>query len=686
MQRLKPVKIEGTYFVRGNERFIPVGAHWVPSTGLHWPNEWNPDAIEADFSKMQDMGFNIVRFDLFWAWFEPYPGVYNPEAFNQFDYFVEMANKYSIYLHPTFFIGGETGYYDVPWRNGRHPHGDPDMLRLQTDHVSKFAKKYATEPSIAAWDLTDEPPYWISRGKETTDAMGVNWTRLISGALRRYDKNHLICVGTDQEDLRHGPFRPDLIKDEVDFLSVHPYPIYLPALFPDQMVSERMTYCGAFQVCFSGGAGLPVMVHELGSSSAQYSNERIARYDMTSIFSSFAAGANGFILWDFTDAAPDSWKRVPYKLAPHETQFGLCTYDHINKPAGEEFLKFTKVVAEMSMSNLEPEKATVGMVVPFEWSKPYSDFSKFGLPLPGFLPYIPAQQMSVVNGIKPPDFEEENRYLMGAYLNSFIQARRSDLKVAFPREFEEWQQYHMLCLPSPLNSTSCDMIHVYTTFWSHISTYLEAGGNVYSTFSGDSAIPEMQSLFGASLSDHKVVEDVDITMCEDFYGLKEGDTFKYKADISNFRHWGAVFKVYGGRVIAKDQDGDPAIIIFEKGKGKALICAYPIECYLAAAPQIYERGDETYRLYQAFANWIGAQLLFSTNTPQVEIASLTDQTFSKGYAVLANHGNKDTLVKITSNVKVNSIKLLGSKNKSLDKDNILVTVKAYDGLIIEWSI
>jgi len=134
-----------------------VGAHWVPAkTGLQWPISWNPADIEADFAKMRDLGFNTVRLDLFWAWFEPRPGGYNPEAFKQLDYLVSLARRYRIYLHPTLFIGGEVGeaYWDVPWRHGRHPHSDPEMLRLQTNHAAELARRYQNEDAILAWDLT----------------------------------------------------------------------------------------------------------------------------------------------------------------------------------------------------------------------------------------------------------------------------------------------------------------------------------------------------------------------------------------------------------------------------------------------------------------------------------------------------------------------------------------------------
>jgi len=85
-----------------------VGAHWVPAkAAMPWPVEWDPKDIEADFAKMHELGYSIVRFDMMWAWFEPRSGDYNPVAFQQLDYLVSLAHKYQIYLHPSLFIGGE---------------------------------------------------------------------------------------------------------------------------------------------------------------------------------------------------------------------------------------------------------------------------------------------------------------------------------------------------------------------------------------------------------------------------------------------------------------------------------------------------------------------------------------------------------------------------------------------------
>src|SRR5258708_4993253 len=179
-QKLPAVHLDGTYFTRDGKRFIPVGAHWVPAkAAMQWPVQWDPKDIEADFAKMHELGYNVTRFDMMWAWFEPRPGDYNPVAFQQLDYLVTLAHKYQIYLHPSLFIGGEVGeaYWDVPWRHGLHPPADPEILRLETNLAAEFGRRYANESGIIGWDLTDEPPFLIVRGGGTPQAMAPKHTQ-----------------------------------------------------------------------------------------------------------------------------------------------------------------------------------------------------------------------------------------------------------------------------------------------------------------------------------------------------------------------------------------------------------------------------------------------------------------------------------------------------------------------------
>ena len=684
---LSAVRLDGNYFSHDGHRFIPVGANWVPAkAGMQWPTQWDSKAIEADFARMHELGFNTIRLDFVWAWIEPRPGDYNPEAFRELDFLISLAHRYQIYLHPCLLIGGEVGeaYWDVPYRQGRHPHSDPDMLRIETDHVAELARRYAKETAILGWDLTDEPPFWIA-ADSTTDAMAINWTRLLSWSVRRHDSLHPIVVGTSMEDVGRGPFRPDNIRDEVDFFSVHPYSIYAPKLFPDAMLSERGTYGSAFETALSGSAGRPAMVQEIGASSAQYTPDEVAKFLRTSLYSGLGAGANGFLIWCYTDAAPEQFRKVPYLRAPHETQFGLTTWDGKERASATMFREFESIVARLDLSGIEPAPAEAGIIVPYEWSKPHGDFSHFGLMGPEVVPYVSTDEGANVAGQSQPNFGEENSWITGSWLSSFVLARRAGMKADFPREYEDWQKRPLLLLPSPLTSTDSFLVHVHSDFWEKAKKYVSRGGALYASVAADAAIPEMESLFGARLVDTNPKDDVILRVVAPFGNLKVGDTFHYSVPAATMREWGAILEVKGGTVIAVDQDNRPALIANSLGSGKTLLSAYPLESYLANLPAAFDRPETTHRIYEAFREWAQVQPLFHSDRPSVEVSALSGD--SRGYAIVTNHGPAPQSVVVTSSVLLHSVSGItagGTTKIQVAGSTFKVDIGPYEGLVFEW--
>lgn len=683
---LPGVRLEGDYFTSGGRPFLSVGVHWIPArTGLQWPLAWEPRDIEADFAKMAEMGFNTVRLDLFWAWFEPRPGDYNPVAFEQFDALIALAHRYHLYLNPTLFVGGEVGeaYWDVPWRHGRNPHSDPEMLRLETNLAREFGRRYAHETAILAWDLTDEPPFWIAGG--TTDAMAINWTRLLAQGIRKFDSMHPIVVGVSMEDVGHGPFRPDTIVDDVDFLSVHPYTIYKPDLFPDPMVSQRGTYGAAFETTLSRDAGKPVLVQELGASTAQYAPEKISEFERASVYSALGAGANGMLLWCYTDAAPEQYRKVPYLRAPHETQFGLTTWDRRIQPQGAAFREFIQTAGRMRLEHLAPAVADVGIIIPHEWSRTAGDFSHFGLSGPEAIPYVSVAEGGVVSGEPAKPFDGNNA-VMTAVLSQFILAHQAGMKPALPRELGNWEQYPMLLLPSPTTATDPVFVHVHTDFWEKLRRYVTKGGLVYASLSATSAIPEMAPLFGARMTDSVPAGDLNLTVVKPLGDLKVGDTFAFKTPTSNPPHWGTGLQVQGGEVIAVDQDHRPALVAYTLGKGKTLLSAYPLESYLGNTPAAFEGPQTAYKLVRALRDWGGLHPLVSTDQPAVEAATLTGGTH--GYFVLTNHSGQSLNTHLTSTLSIKSLLRLtptGTEPVRDSQGGWGVDVPAFGGAILEWQ-
>lgn len=640
--RLPPARIDGTYFVRNERRFLPVGAHWVPAkTAMEWPLRWDPADADADFAKMHDLGFTLARFDMLWSWFEPRPGEYNAKAFDQLDELIRIAQKHEVYLHPSLFIGGEVGeaYWDVPWRNGRNPHTDPEMIRLETNLAAELARRYEGETTILAWDLTDEPPFWITTG--VTDAQASAWTRAIVSGIRRHDRHHPIVVGTSGQETAHGPFRADVIAPDVDFLAVHPFTIYRPELFPDAMLSERSTYGAAFEVALASGAGKPAMIHEMGASSAQYAPERIAQYERANLYSGLGAGTVGVNLWCFTDAAPEQRKKLPYLRTPQETEWGLTTWDRKDKPRGREFRRFSKVVAQLDLTGLSPSAPDVSVVVPEEWSRPFGDVARQG----------PPGYVSVEDTVPNPRLDAANTWLVGALLSSFVLGRRAGLKVEFPREQADWgKRAPIAILPSPVTSTATPFLtHVHADFYDRAAEFVKGGGFLYASVAADAAAPAMDALFGAHLVDTNTASEATIRVVKAYGELAPGMTFTVTAPAANARAWGSLVEATSGEVIAVDGDGRPALVANRLGKGKTLLAAFPFESWIAVTPSAFDRGTSTRLadlLYRSIRNESGVVPAFASSDPRVEVTSLTGP--SGGYVIAVNHGDEARTVTIAA--------------------------------------
>jgi hypothetical protein len=254
------------------------------------------------------------------------------------------------------------------------------------------------------------------------------------------------------------------------------------------------------------------------------------------------------------------------------------------------------------------------------------------------------------------------------------------------REYEFNGAQPLALLPAPLTSTDHVLAHVHTVFWQTAKIYVQQGGALYASLCADAAIPEMEELFGARLADHAPVSEVTITLQRAFGDLQPGETFTFHPAGSGYAQWPAVIELAGAEVIAVDQDGRPALVCYENGKGKTLLCTYPIEVYLAQEPGAFDRPNPAYRLYRALAQWAGVQPKVDSGHPAVEVGRIEND--ARGYAVFTNHSAQ--AVDLTARVALDGARaalLLPQGPQALQgqTDTWKVTVPAWDGVIVEWK-
>jgi Beta-galactosidase trimerisation domain len=340
----------------------------------------------------------------------------------------------------------------------------------------------------------------------------------------------------------------------------------------------------------------------------------------------------------------------------------------------------------LDLANVSPAPAEIAIIIPDEWAKPHGDFSRFGLTGPEVTPYISQMDGDAMPGQAPPDTSAANEWLMGSALNTFVLAHRAGLKADFPREYNDWSKYPMLFLPSPLTSTTSNIVHVHTDFYEKAKKYVEGGGFLYASVAADAGIPDMEKIFGARLVDTVTVSEVTLKIVEPFGGLKPGDTFHYSVPGANPRVWGSLLEVMGGKVIAVDQDGRPALVANTVGSGKTLLSAYPIETYLANTPSAFEKPESTHRIYEAFRNWTGVKAAFQSDQPSVEVTSLRGN--NRGYAVVVNHSAQAYKVTISTSLPVKSVRQIGadsSQSLPVEGSAWKMELEPYEAAIVEWK-
>lgn len=629
-----PVARGRHYLLRDGRPFVPVGAHFVPSEGPDWP--WRVDAAAFDraFAAMSAAGLDTVRIDLLWAAIEPEPGRYDAGHLAVLDEILGAARRHGLLLHPALFVGGEVGdaYWDLPWRAGRHPHRDRELIELAVAQARELGRRWRGVPTIVAWDLADEPPHWLFR--DTTDDEARAWTAALCAGFREVDPDHLITIGTASQEVGNGPFRADVVAPELDVATVHPYPTYDPELYPDTLLNPRMTHAAAFETALAAGAGRPVWVHEYGVSSAQFDPALIADYDRLLAWSAFGRGAIGFLAWCWTDAERAAYRRAPYVRQPHETQFGVTDEHGALRPRG-------RVLAELAatMHALEGDLdalagdgpvAAAAIPVPHEVVRPY-DPAAFGLEAGRSGPYEPAERAW--------DPDRDHRPLVRAWLNAFVLAARAGVSASFARERldDAWPDAPLVIVPAPLTSTSSSLLHVRTSFWDGAAAHLAAGRAAWLSVSADSALPNMADLAGCHLVDRGPANASAVLRFARRWGpFATGDELMLPpGDGSLGTRW-ARLVLDDGEIVATDAHGDPALIVARRAQGIVATCAAPVELLIAGRPDAHGPDDRTWGLYAGLLAEAAIREPAWVDHPDVSTGTLRGP--SGGLVTLTNHG------------------------------------------------
>ena len=590
-------KSDNCYLVRDGRRFFPIGVNYLPCylCGNHF-EDYRPEYINADLDHIRRIGLDCVRVAVFWKGFEPAQGLFNKKFLHNFETFVAECKKRGIFVIPVFLIGTWTGMYDAPYW---HPPGmyQGKMLELEAIHVAEFVRHFADEPTILAWDLSDEPWYLESipplpprtavPASLSRRDIATNWIARLAGAIRKVDSNHLITLGFDPE-----PVRADTgfaLEEAAQHLDIMSYCIYPQ---PSYGIELDLIAYGAFQTRFFA-AGKPPFLHEgPGVSSCAACEEIIAGRFRAWMYSSLANGTTGVLPWCYTDYEQPLHYLWPLDDKPQEPNFGICFADRTLKPRGQELINFAADVRRLPLDNLRLEPPNAAFVYPC-------------------------------------DYYERADKLHAKLWRHFTVAKGANINVDLVREDCLSDDFSLLIVPG---------FQLRLSTWKFLRRFVENGGNLMMLFDEFFGLnPLFPELFGVEIEGLRP-GTVDAVIDKSINGAFDKKTLSFSGQKMQ-RLW---VKVNAAETIASFDDGYPFLLENSLGRGKAWLATFPFPLHLDLGEPNSSTCLAALDLFRYLRDLSGCTSAIDTDLPWVETAIFRSTADAEDWGLIINYDRSST--------------------------------------------
>ena len=622
---------------------IWLGVNFWSRTGgpLMW-RYYDPKIVREELDVMKEHGMTLTRSFFYWPDFMPTPDRLDEELCERFRDFLDAHEERGMTSIPTFLVGHMSGQnWDPPWRGDRDLFEDVWFVARQAFYVRELTARFADHPAVVAWLLTNEVPIygdWKSRGNGVLKAQSVlSWAQILIDAVRAGGGYHPVSIGEGAWGVEingaDNGFRVRDIAGLVDFLGPHVY----------RMETDQLRqHLGAAFVCELLDFGnQPVVMEEFGVTSDYTSDENAAHYYRHTLHHTLLAGATGWITWNNTDY-DDIYMQAPYSHHPFELHFGLVDKRGKAKPAAREVKKFGELLERIDLANCTRPDTAIALVVPSYLENQY--------------PFTAQDDaLAIVENLR----------------QAYVAAREADLPVKLVREADGllWQPAHvreiwrgvaaggtqygrtatdpLALAPGELDPRALgpglpkdgllylvpSVKQLTAPTWRELRQLAADGATVYlSYFVGTHKNqrgpwwPDVDETFGVKkllryglvnrIEDDRVTFEFE----RGFGSIAAGERMEFAvAGNENSRAFLPV-EAAGADVIARDARGRPALLEHRTGKGRLVLCTYPLEHM--AAQTMGVNPEPTWRLYAALAEVAGVAPAVSVNDPRVIVGEL----------------------------------------------------------------
>ncbi|MBC8039087.1 MAG: cellulase family glycosylhydrolase [Opitutaceae bacterium] len=338
------------YYVQEDGRlFFPVGAnYWPSSCGVEMWIAWPEVEIAADLDLVVALGLNSIRFFTRWQDFEPVAGDYSETAFARLDRFLELCAARGLRAQPSFFVGWMSGGLFWPdWKGGRNLFADDEIVERSVAYARTLARRLrAHTTTLLGIDLGNELDA-LAESRSAAPASVRRWCERVTSVIREELTGVLIHSGCDK-----GQVTADAgwrlgagAQPGIDVITMHGYPV--PGWHPvpsgglrDPLMQSLLPYYVACARAFG-----PVLLQEFGTIVPGESPHCDA-YLRAVLPACLRAGANGFLWWCLRDIRAD--ETHPYAKNDFESLLGLVDSNGEVKPGLRYYVEFARELCALT--------------------------------------------------------------------------------------------------------------------------------------------------------------------------------------------------------------------------------------------------------------------------------------------------------------------------------------------------
>jgi endoglycosylceramidase len=318
------LSVYGTWIVDSTGKPILLRGVNYPGYDSQYP-KLHTEAAYANFAKM---GFNIVRLQISWANLEHYKGQFDSSLLLWYvDRDVQLAKKYGLYIvldmHQYQWASKFGGSGAPDWSVRQYSGTQLGMRQAVSnfwadpslqDHLvmvwKNIVSHYAKEPTIAGYDLLNEPWVYTSVIPELNATHIDSFYIKAAEAIRSVDPYHLIFLEPANMNTFNTSFDNKIVW------APHFYPMSFDSkYYPDNLTDLEADLAAKYQK-YVQQSGIPMWIGEFGAFMADGSASNWVR-DAKNLFDKYQIG---WAWWSNSDlenlnVIPESLKNPTTSLA-----------------------------------------------------------------------------------------------------------------------------------------------------------------------------------------------------------------------------------------------------------------------------------------------------------------------------------------------------------------------------------